>query len=248
MNAINQNNNNHNNGVLCNTDIINKFSTNINNKDNPELVRGFLQEMIDEDIHYFVLVDGRIAVLHYSYRNPMFQPIAGKHLVWLDVDDLMRCNVLVRGEDVHAYMEDDDAEFGLEILVGNTDDDGYPELQIRFENRETEEFDHVFPVSGDEYFELRIEPAFLNKLVDIVEQNIEENPWCVSELKFSYRNVRFSFFRRCQHSNGVVFYRVKNEEDTKNGCFTIDAVKQLSEDKFGNRLDQDGEIIVEDDE
>lgn len=247
--------------IISNIQIINNHNTNINNQDNPETVRRFLEELIDSERNVFCLIDGVMSVMDFQFRKTCFCPNDGVEVVWLDVDDLMQCDILIRGEDVNEYLQDDGAEYGLEFLVQDTDLDGYPVLLVKYERRDLEKpsctsFGMVTPSESFDVFKLRLPHNVVNQLmrdlqddIDVVVERCNTNRTGYgygTHHVFEHDNIDFTVVAVGMRRNGELYFEINKEQDTSR--FIVDVKYTINEDKFGNRLDEDGEIIVEDDE
>lgn len=238
MNAINQNNINDINN--------NTFITNEGDK-GKELVRKLLEGMLDGDAS-FAVIDGELCVLHNTYKNKMYVPMNGVDVVWLDVDDVVEnCDIMVRGVDICEYVQDNDAQFALTIIVG---DDVDFSSEMSYENRDVEgKFGLVVSKMGYDLFEMILPHTVVNKLVDSYSYELgwlRAGDSVPADFSFTVNDIRLKVVGVGRDTDGCV--RLSITDGISDSRYLVKAEKRLMEDKFGNRLDENGEIIPEDDE
>lgn len=264
MNANNQNNINNinnnqiDNNIICydnygrmvvNKEVINNntFITNEGEKGKDVITRLFT-ELLGSDDMSFCVIDGELCVMQNIYKTSLYRPIPGVDVIWLDVDDVVEnCDVMIRGEDVNEYVQDNDAQFALYLIVGDSIDFT---SSMQYENRDDEtKFGHVLPKMGFDLFEMVLSPSVVNMLLDRYDytiRNLGPTTGTCADFDFADKGVSLKVVSLRKTMHGDVWFTITDH--ICDGRYCVEGRRTINEDKFGNRLDDDGEIIVEDDE
>lgn len=236
MNANNQNS-------------INNLSnnTNLNNLNNTSVVRSILMQLVLHDKFVFAVVDGEMCVVESHCHDTMFHVRDGVTVDLLSVDDVVEnCDVLVRGRDVQEYVHDSGAEYALEVTV-TRDEDARIMFDMNYARRDSEQCGGVWSKFGPDIFDLVLPYRVVNKLVDRYSYELNSLRVCNSTSahhEFECGGLAFTVVGISKDADSVCWFSIRC--GTSEERYLVKAKKVLMEDKFGNRLDEDGEIIVED--
>ena len=258
MSAINQNSDN----VINNNDIVyydnykcmvvNKEVINNNTFITNECVKGkaLLRDLLNATLEgemSFVVIDDELCVMSNIFKKTLYRPNDNVSVHWLDVEDLVDdCDIMVRGVDVQEYVQDNDAQFSMTVIVG---DDVDFSSNIMYENRMGGRFGNVETKFGPDVFSMVLPYKVVNEIMDRYSYEIGYlRPYnrTMAHHDFECDGLQLRVVGIHKHGNGSVWFAITDV--VHGGEYSIRGEYLIVEDKFGNRLDQDGEIIPEDDE
>lgn len=214
----------------------------ISNNNNENLCVEILEKLFGEDSEFsLVLIDGKVMRVNKTYRSGCFVPVAD--IKWLSVEDLNECfDLYISKPGSSTRMET--SENMLHLTIHNDELVGIW-FKVGINTGRS------MGNSIAQFFEFSIGNVQTIDLLSRYEYDLKcmkPSTMRDAHYTFTYCGIDFTVVSIGLDANSIPFTYIQHTTRTSTDFYRVSLIKKINEDKLGNRLDQDGEIIQEDDE
>lgn len=218
----------------------------------------FLKEYLKYNKQSFCLYRGCLSLCAYTFNDSMFFIPECEDFAWVSLDELIdNCDILIGGVSLMYHQPiDTGCETALRVILNYVGDDGSLSFFLNYKNRsDGNEWRAVSYVTPELVFTMRPPKNLLYKIEDRLHKQIADcvptNPRipCVLDEKkmfvTTYNKIKLTV-NRIKVDNGR--WQVEITVGKGNAFWVDFRLPRFVYDKFGNKIDHNGEVIEENEE
>ena len=227
-------------------------------KEGKEKTLLFLKEYVKHNKQEFCLYKGYLSLCPLGFNNNMFLIPEWEDFAWVSLEELVEnCDILIGGASL-AYHQplDTGCETALRIIVHYIEYDGTLVMTCSYKNRtQNDIWCDMFYACPESVFIMRPPKVLLYEIEDSLQKQIAECVPTSKRVPWVYHEDKM-FVTKCDKMK-ITVNRIKVDNGMwqveitvgKSSTFWVDfCLPRFVYDKFGNKIDHNGEIIAENEE